>query len=113
MITIKGEKLNNETVNEICRFTVLMGLFEKNKCDYGRKIDLAKVAAEIEAKKIPMQQLAEAIKGRVDLYEKDIEVYVEYILEESEKVDRIMTQQRRAAIEDFINSKGTTSIIGV
>lgn len=112
MITVRGNKLNNETVNEICKFTVLMGLFEKNKCDYGRKIDLVKVATEIETKKIPMHQLAEAIQGRVDLYENDIEVYVQYILEESEKVSREMSENKRKQIEAFISANGTNSIVG-
>lgn len=112
MITIRGNKLNNETVNEICKFTVLMGWFEKNKCDYGRNIDLVKVATEIETKKIPMHQLAEAIQGRVDLYENDIEVYVQYILEEPKKVSREMSENKRKQIEDFISAKGTSSIVG-
>jgi len=106
------EIVKKETLVEVGKFAVLIGLFEKEKCDYGRQIDLTKVAKEIEDKKISTKELATAIRGRVDLYEKDVEVYVEYILEDPAKVAYAMTETKRKYIEGFINSEGSSSVIG-
>jgi hypothetical protein len=100
-------------IAEIGKFTILIGKFKRDRCNYGRRINLAKVAKEVERRKVPTQELAETVRGRVNLYDEYVQVYVEYILEESEKVDRIMTEEKRKLINDFIVPKVGNYIIGV
>ena len=109
---IKGVQIDSEIIAELARFTILMGLLEKEKCDYGRKIDLNEIAEEIERKKIPTRELAKAIRGRVDLYGNGVVVYVKHILEDPEKIKYEMTEAKREKVEKFIDSEGQESIVG-
>ena len=108
IININNRELNEQTVMEIGKFTILWNIFEKEKCENDCSTDkLAKLVSRRNTN-INWQNLATTLTERRDLYNEDTPRYINERL----SLGRGIKEIEKICIRDFINSSGRTSLIG-
>ena len=108
IININNRELNEQTVMEIGKFTILWNIFEKEKWENDCNTDkLAKLVSRRNTN-INWQNLATTLTERRDLYNEDTPRYINERL----SLGRGIKEIEKICIRDFINSSGQTSLIG-
>ena len=110
LIKILKENLSDDIVKEIGKFTILWAEFEKRYCNNDcNSVKIWDFANSYQVDEKLLRNLSICLKGRVDLYEESVNVYVRYNLVPSGA--RIPSEKDLGIIQNFIE-KDSNLIVG-
>jgi len=107
-IEVYNGSLSSDTVIEIGKFTILWGLFEKEKCGNDCNVDkLAQIVRNKEDNQ-HWKALAMVLKSRLDARGCGIDDYVNSYLSHGKGMKEI----EKVCVKDFINNNGEKCLVG-
>ena len=110
-VRIRGHHLNEETVFEIGRFSILWSIFENQFCHLKCTSSvLAEIAPTLTIDPAARARFAEALRCRCDLYKLLSADYVRFSLHPSGS--RLSSEDEQMLMQRFIEHRGGESTLG-